>query len=334
MALNAYLPRDTTEATIALLVLPIVLIVGYFLTRIRSVVLARSLSWLLVIAGTGGMERYTVSQPPGFRMLMIIGILLYTMKIVVASETRLSGKASLNFLQWISFAGFWVGMRPALFTSLPSKPRAEALSYYWRGTKNLVLGMEIVLCAHVVWRASNDWDGNTRLLVTTALLLPGLSLTLHFGVFHLMTGFWRCLGVNCDAIFRSPLKSRSLTEFWGKRWNLAFSEMTTLAVYRPLRGRFGQVAAMLTAFVFSGLLHEVAISVPVRAGFGWPLLYFLLHGGGMLIENHWTTLNTLIESRPWVGRLWTLAWLMAPLPLLFHQPFLRGCIWPIIGMES
>jgi hypothetical protein len=22
-----------------------------------------------------------------------------------------------------------------------------------------------------------------------------------------------------------------------------------------------------------------------------------------------------------------------PLPILFHQPFLRGCVWPLIGIE-
>ena len=30
----------------------------------------------------------------------------------------------------------------------------------------------------------------------------------------------------------------------------------------------------------------------------------------------------------------TLAWLLVPLPILFHRPFLAGVVWPLIGAES
>lgn len=60
----------------------------------------------------------------------------------------------------------------------------------------------------------------------------------------------------------------------------------------------------MAGFALSGLLHEMAISVPVRAGFGLPLLYFLMHG----------------------------ALVLAPLPIHFHRPFLAGLIWPLIGI--
>ena len=331
--MSAYVPSDLSGAMIALAALPMVLVAGYFVTRIPSVILARSLSWLMVIVGVGTMEAYTVSQPSGFRMLMIIGMLLYTMKIVVTVEVCLSGKARLSFPQWIGFAGLWVGMRPTLFTNVPRAARANAASYFQRGVMNLLLGATLVLGARATWVGSSDWQLSRRLLVATVLLLPGLSLMLHFGAFNLLTGCWRCLGAECDSVFRAPLKSTSLAEFWGKRWNLAFSEMTTLAVYRPLRGRCGNAFAMLMAFVFSGVLHELAISVPVRAGFGWPLLYFALHGVGMLIESHWIALAELLKARPVLGRLWTLCWIVIPLPILFHQPFLQGCVWPLIGIE-
>lgn len=331
--MNAYMPNDVCAAMIALAALPIVLLVGYVVTRVSSVIVARSISWLMVVVGVGGMEWYTVSQPAGFRMLAIIGILLYTMKVVVATEVHLSGKARLGFWQWIGFAGFWVGMRPALFAKVPRTSRPHAASYFWRGAKNLALGLTLVLAARGAWLATSEWDLSRRLFISTVLLLPGVSLMLHFGAFNLLTGCWRWLGAECDSIFRAPLQSKSLAEFWGKRWNLVFSEMTTLAVFRPLRGTCGNLPALLLAFLFSGILHELAISVPVRAGFGWPLLYFALHGMGMLIESRWTALNKLINSRPLIGRLWTLSWIVIPLPILFHQPFLRGCVWPLIGIE-
>ena len=108
---------------------------------------------------------------------------------------------------------------------------------------------------------------------TPSLLLPALSLVLHFGLLNVLAGVWRSAGANCRALFRAPLCATSLTEFWGRRWNLAFSEMAATAVFRPLSRWAGSCAATAVVFLFSGLLHELAISLPVRAGFGLPLLY-------------------------------------------------------------
>jgi len=171
-----------------------------------------------------------------------------------------------------------------------------------------------------------------RLWLATALLLPGLSLVIHFGVFNMLTGFWRCFGVRCSLLFRAPLLSQSLAEFWGRRWNLAFSEMTALAVFRPLKqlpGPASRVTALATisGFLFSGLLHELAISVPVGAGFGLPMLYFAVHGIGMMLEKRLVFLRS-----PSARRVWTGAFVLLPLPILFHRPFLEGCVWPIIGI--
>jgi len=32
------------------------------------------------------------------------------------------------------------------------------------------------------------------------------------------------------------------------------------------------------------------------------------------------------------SRAWALFWLIAPLPILFHPPFLRGIVWPLVGL--
>ena len=127
----------------------------------------------------------------------------------------------------------------------------------------------------------------------------------------------------------APHRSRSLTEFWGRRWNLAFSEMTALAIYRPFRDRLGAATAVLASFAFSGLLHEAAISVPVRAGYGGPFAYFLLHGVLVLAEK-----RLALERWGVWNRAWTAAWLILPLPILFHPPFLRAVAWPLVGIAG
>jgi alginate O-acetyltransferase complex protein AlgI len=34
------------------------------------------------------------------------------------------------------------------------------------------------------------------------------------------------------------------------------------------------------------------------------------------------------------GRLWTAAWILVPLPILFHPPFVAGIILPLIDPAS
>jgi alginate O-acetyltransferase complex protein AlgI len=178
------------------------------------------------------------------------------------------------------------------------------------------------------------WVGTGSRALGTALLLPGLSLVLHFGLFNLLAGAWRLSGVDCRPLFVAPLRSTSLGEFWGRRWNLAFSQMTALAIYQPLVRRAGRRAALAASFLGSGLLHELAISVPVRAGYGLPMAYFALHGALMMIEGRLARAGRPIDRVPWAGRAWTLGWLVLPLPILFHRPFLAGVAWPLIGMPG
>lgn len=330
--MNAYLPTDVGGVLLTLAAYALVLIVGYVLTHVRSVWVARSISWFMVLGSVGAMERVTISEPPGFRMLALIGMLLYTMKSVVSIEMGVAGNKRLRFWQWIGFAALWVGMRPGLFEKLPRPPRPRAVAYLKRGLLSLGVGLCFLLAARGFSVPSNPRNVGPRLILSTLVLLPGLSLILHFGVFNLLVACWRSRGVECDSPFRAPWRAKSLTEFWGKRWNLAFSEMTTLAVFRPLRGLWGNAPALVAAFLFSGILHELAISVPVRAGFGGPALYFVLQGLGILLERHWLLVATVIPAAPLVSRLWTFCWIVIPLPILFHRPFLEGCIWPLVGI--
>ena len=190
----------------------------------------------------------------------------------------------------------------------------------------MTIGSALVLLSRVAW------TGTGSRLLATAPLLAGLSLAVHFGFCNLLAGAWRLRGVACDALFRAPLRSRSLSEFWSRRWNLAFSEMTAIAAYRPISSRAGRGPALLASFALSGLLHEMAISLPVRAGFGRPFLYFALQGALVLVERALERRGRALEG--WIGRAWTVVWLALPLPLLFHRPFLAGVVWPLIGIPA
>jgi hypothetical protein len=326
--MSAYTPDQALAAWETAALLAATLLLGYAIARIRPARLARLAAWTLVVAAVAGVERIVTGEPAGVRMLAIIGALLYAMKAVVAVEARAQGSPPLSAGRWLGFAALWPGMRPGPFARAGGAPLPGAGHLVLGGLVRLSAGLALVATARLAWVATRSrW-------LATAPLLPGLSLIVHFGVFDLVAGAWRWAGVDCKPLFRSPLRATSLGEFWGRRWNLAFSEMTALAIYQPLVRRVGRRPALAASFLGSGLLHELAISVPVRAGYGLPLAYFALHGALMMVEGRLARAGRPVDRVPWIGRAWTLGWLLAPLPILFHRPFLAGVVWPLVGIES
>lgn len=85
----------------------------------------------------------------------------------------------------------------------------------------------------------------------------------------------------------APPLAKSLSEFWGRRWNVWTSDWFRLIVFRPLQSR--PVLALFAVFLASGVFHEWVINVPLyvvtgRSCFGSMLAYFLLQPIGILIE--------------------------------------------------
>lgn len=163
----------------------------------------------------------------------------------------------------------------------------------------------------------------TNTLVSGWIGMTGLILMLHCGLFHLLALFWRSRGIAVEPIMRSPLLADSLTDFWGRRWNRAFSDFATPVIFRPVARRFGTAAAGWAVFLFSGLVHEMVISFPARAGWGLPTAYFLLQGAGVAAERRWR----FPPGTP-LMRAWTVAVAAGPAFWLFHPPFVNGVMIP------
>lgn len=331
--MNGYLVRDPEVLALVGLVLSMTLLAGLAIVRLRPGPAARLLAWSVAITATVGVERFCRDEPAGIRMLVIVGALLYGMKAVVGVETRAAGMTPLAWWQWLGFAALWPGMRPGIFANAGGRPQPGGWGLVAHGCLLGAIGLTFIGLADVVWRSGMDaTTEDAACVLATAILLVGLSLVLHFGIFNVAAGLWRLAGVDARSLFRSPLAARSLDNFWSRRWNLAFSEMTALGVYRPLALQFGRRTATGMAFLSSGLLHELAISLPVMAGFGLPMTYFLFHGLLVQQERRLEREGRPITGWGWASHLWVLAWLALPIPILFHKPFLRGVVWPIIGI--
>ncbi len=145
--MSAYWPLYALDVVGTIALLATIIVLGFVVARVRPLWLARLCSWALVLAGVVGSERLNTREPAGFRMLAIIGALLYAMKAVVAVEVQTHGARPLSIGRWLGFAALWPGMRPGPFAR--------------RGAVSLPQAGELLLC------------GFTRLLMGLALLRRG-----------------------------------------------------------------------------------------------------------------------------------------------------------------
>ena len=157
----------------------------------------------------------------------------------------------------------------------------------------------------------------------------GLILLLHFGTFQVVALLWQTAGVDARPIMAAPLRATSLGEFWGRRWNLGFRQLSHELIFRPLHRRLGTDAAGLLVFAVSGLIHDLVISLPARGGYGLPTMYFLLQGTGMTIE-HSRFGKRLGLGQGVRGRCFMVVFLAAPVFWLFHPYFVLRVILPFM----
>ena len=317
--MDAYTPSTLSVVVAVGLIAALLLAVGFLLSLVGKAVFARPLAWAMLVLGLLSTAVAVAADPPGVRMLAFVVVGLAGLKAIVSVDSVRAGSPRLGLRPWLCFALGWIGMRPDDFAHLGDGPRAGADALLRSGLISLVLGAACILLARL---------SEAHTVIATILFLVGFSFVVHFGLFDLAVSGWRALGADCRKPFRAPILAESLGEFWSQRWNLPFSEMVSLSVALPLRATVGRGGGVFAAFLVSGLLHELAISVPVDAGYGGPILYFALHGAAVLAERHLERRKRGVSG--WRGRLWTILWLIVPLPLLFHPPFLRGIVWPLL----
>lgn len=165
----------------------------------------------------------------------------------------------------------------------------------------------------------------------------GTVTILHFGLFELLTRYHRTLGYSCPRLMEHPFRADSLADFWGRRWNRPYRELIYRFVFQPVAAlrrdgaRLGAWVPSAAGFFVSGILHDVIISVPAAGGFGLPTCYFLIQAGALQAER--TTFVRRLRTRAGAAgillmRCWTFAVLLAPLPLLFHRPFVANVMVP------
>ncbi|MGA7842107.1 MAG: MBOAT family protein [Candidatus Acidiferrales bacterium] len=222
----------------------------------------------------------------------------------------------------IAFLLAWPGMdAEAFLDAKQGVPSPQITAWLWAA-------LETALGAVLLWIVARSLPAREPLLRGWTGML-GLILLLHFGSFQLIAVAWQSLGVNARPIMSAPLRATSLAEFWGKRWNLGFRQLSYELIFRPLHRTLGVEAAGLLVFLVSGLLHDLVISLPARAGYGLPTAYFLLQGTGITLE-HSGLGKRLGLGHGVRGWLFMAVVITAPVYWLFHPWFVQRVIIPFM----
>ena len=221
----------------------------------------------------------------------------------------------------LAYLLLWPGMDAErfLFGRVVEKPRST--DWFWAATKTCI-------GAALLWVVARHVPNNLPLLRGWIGLL-GLIFLLHFGSFDLVAYGWQALGVDAPPIMQKPVSSISLSEFWGKRWNLGFRQLSYEFVFRPLRVPLGVAMASMCVFVASGLIHDLVISIPARGGYGLPTAYFVLQGLGVLFERSRPG-HALGLGRGVAGWIYMALFTAGPAFFLFHPPFVFHVILPFV----
>jgi alginate O-acetyltransferase complex protein AlgI len=263
-----------------------------------------------------------------FRNLLSAWVFMWTLSFAIFVSlkwlTWWRARNDVSHPAWRSMAYLlaWPGMDADAFLDASQRvPPPPLTSWLWAT-------LETALGATLVWIVARSVpEGEPLLRGWTGML--GLILLLHFGSFQILALLWQLFGVKAKPIMSAPLRSTSLAEFWGKRWNLGFRQLSYELIFRPLHRSLGTAGASLLVFLVSGLIHDLVISLPARAGYGLPTAYFLLQGVGITMERtrfgKWLGVGRGVQ-----GWLFMTVFVTGPVFLLFHPWFVQRVILPFM----
>ncbi len=256
-----------------------------------------------------------------WQLMWSLALAIYAgLKWLTWAACPLRRRASLG--RQLGYLMLWPGMNAKAFLDPNVRSTATHPAEWLIATANTALGMTLLLV--IAPRIDSS-----QLVLLGWVGMTGIALALHFGLAHLLSLLWRCGGVQAEPLMNVPLLATSLSDFWGRRWNMAFRDVAFGQLFRPLAGRMGTVGATVSVFFASGVIHDLAISLPVRAGWGKPTLYFLLQAAGLLLER--SSIGKYLNLRGGLrGRIACAAFVLLPVTLLFHQPFLRLAVLPTL----
>ncbi len=214
---------------------------------------------------------------------------------------------SNGFRERIGFLISWMGTR-----EVKRRPRTFEVSSLLQliaATAVLVAMVAIVksFSPAGTWQPVRWFAGGIMILAFAAM-----STTFH-------SFFTAALGVVAPGLFQSPHLSRSVTEFWTKRWNPGASLIFRKACFEPV-ARYSAVTALFLTFLASAIGHAL---LPFMALGRWNIS--LACGAFFFVQPLFIAIERLMGVRHWppaAGWAWTMIVLALTSPL-FVEPALQ-----------
>lgn len=286
------------------------------LPRIRHAILA----WMPGILLPVSVVLVARHLPPWALMWLMAAAIFYGCKWLTWRTA--SPQLRSSCLRSLAYLLLWPGMDARQFLDPTAAVDRPDLREWVGAIAKMTLG------AALVWIVARFCVLHQPLLAGSIGLI-GLTLLLHFGLFDLLSVMWRSAGFDAQPIMDRPLLSTSVADFWGRRWNRAFSLLSDRFIFGPARAWLGGAGALMLCFAISGLVHELVITLPARCDWGGPTIYFLIQGLAILLERTKLARRAGL-GRSWTGRSFAALVTIAPLPLLFPVPFIERVILPFM----
>jgi hypothetical protein len=170
--------------------------------------------------------------------------------------------------------------------------------------------------AFAVIAAAGGGGAASRCAVYAAALVACYTTFDTFCAFERL--LWSGLGFELPRLHDAPIKSRTVAEFWGERWNRIVGGWLRAHVFSPFARRRRPLLGVALAFVASALLHAYLawVTLDALAGLTWAA-FFLVQIPIVLVERR----LRVAAWRPLLGRAWTATALLSTSPLF---------VWPVI----
>lgn len=177
------------------------------------------------------------------------------------------------------------------------------------GIKRFIIGLakKVLLANNIgmVWHALSQ--GDVEMSIAGAWLgILAFAFQIYFdfsGYSDMAIGLGKILGFSFLENFNYPYMSASITEFW-RRWHISLSTWFKEYVYIPLGGNRGglikQIRNIMIVWLLTGLWH----------GASWNFVYWGLLFAVLLIIEKLGLLNLLKRLPRWVGRIYTLFFIL------------------------
>jgi hypothetical protein len=278
--------------------------------------------WVPLVVLTIGVVALTPHQWPRWVMMWLMMFAVFAgLKWLSWRRTFVSG---VSWRQHAAYLFAWPGLDAEAFLSRQQLPTTEQpSSWEW-----LSAGSKFLAGIGLFWGAKHLVPCGQEILLGW-LGMIGVVLMFHFGSFHELSCAWRMAGVRAEPLMNHPFAAVRVSEFWGKRWNTAYRDVTYRFLFRPLSGRLGPRWAILVGFAFSALVHELVISMPAAAGYGGPTAFFMIQAAALFAER--SRLGRAIGlGSGWIGWAFTMLMLALPAYWLFHPPFVLYVVVPFM----